>query len=270
MASYNNGIVHESGKAIVRHIGHCIEVSRVETDTRELCWPLANYGEGLLPVASPTPPFSIQGLVFHWSGTSPLLSVDGNETVFSHDASIVSRNGRDALLLDADGQTLVNTTPGGVVPGNLAPDFAVIYMLLRTKKVTSNAGAIAIFDTGGGGAKMELEGRFAGTSISQGFYRNAIETLNPNNFGSFTNDVPTVVSVEWRGSTTDDVIQRSDELAGTPVSASFPDSACAPTDFKIQGTSSGAGDETAVWEVVLTKGFAFDPAVAAYLLGLLS
>jgi len=92
MGSYNDGVTYESGKAIARNNGHCIEVSRVETDTIERCWPLANYGEGLLPPVQSPPaqiPSELLSQMVFWvdAQDASQFTLSGTDVVSIQDAS---------------------------------------------------------------------------------------------------------------------------------------------------------------------------------------
>ena len=158
MGSYNNGIIRESGGAIVRNNGHCISVSRVESDLVELCWPLANYGRGLLPNSSPTQQLSASDLIIvsipnlaEWFDPAFGIVEDMNgvsawstreiagESLTLYQPTQVNRPTTSAGLMSLDGSQWMS----GVVPLTSGPFTAFIVVDFKEK---TGIGPDVVFD----------------------------------------------------------------------------------------------------------------------------
>ena len=274
MTSLNgDGSKIQQDSKTAKHTGYCIEVTDVVTDARLECHPLAANGEGLLPVPIPpeepeAPIPDVANLIFRWSATSPLLSLEGSDYAFTHNGVISEKNGRDALVL-ADSQSLQNATPDTIPLGDISGERTVVYQL---GQIIGNGGVrieqnIFFSSTGGGTPRLLLQASSqVGITSSIFQYNNGAGYNNAIGGQSLGDPSQFVVAGEWRGDTTDDTLVSVNKVrAGSPTAVGNPTNSISPVNFLAIGNSVAAPAESAIWEILVFKGVPFNPDTVDWL-----
>jgi hypothetical protein len=206
-------------------------------------------------------------LIFRWSGTSPLLSLDGNGYTFTHSGSVETRNGRDAVVLTA-GDTIQNAVADSLALGNLADDRITVYALSKGVRNGPNVSVLhVIFKDGGSNRSISLLEHTSASPLIQAGYNNGPDNLfNLLSPAPTSDDVPYVSNNEWTGDTSGDLLASANKTRnGSSTSAGTPGAGVSPSNFSVNTNGSQPVTERVLWEVLVYRDAPWNPDTVDWL-----